>query len=102
MKKRICIRNYFGNSKALLFHFRKNEKVSLNREDNPCNEDNSNSKNLREELSRSYLIDQNHTECLHINACWIPTVKDVLTLEQHKMIHTCTKWSQYKCMQHRL
>ena len=98
----MSILNYFGNSKTQLLPFRKSEKVSLNREDNPCNEDNSNSKNYREELSQRYLMDQNYTECLHIDTCWIPTVKAVLTYEQHNMIHTCTKWSQYNCMQQRL
>ena len=98
----MCIMNYFENSKTLLLHFRKRETVSLNREDNPCNEDSSNSKIFRKELSRKYFMDQNYTECLRIDTCWIPTVKEVLTLEQHKMIQTCTKWSQYNCMQQRL
>ena len=98
----MCIMNYFENSKTLLLHFRKRETVSLNREDNPCNEDSSNSKIFRKELSRKYFMDQNYTECLRIDTCWIPTVKEVLTLEQHKMIQTCTKWSQYNCMQQRI
>ena len=74
----------------------------MNRQDTPCHEDNSNSRKFKETVSQSYFHDQNTTDCLHVNACWIPTVKDVLTHEEQRTIQPCTLWSQYICMQQRL
>ena len=82
-------------------YFRIQEKVAINRQKSPCYEDSSSSKYMRKGYSNMYL---NGKQCRNISGvpCMIPQVKDLLSLDEQKLLQPCSSWYQYNCMLMRL
>ena len=81
------------------------EEVNLNRPSSPCREHAYDDQKERDNLVKVYLHGkEGELQCQNIYGipCMIPHVKNLLTLDDQKILHQCTTLHQYKCMFERI